>query len=71
MVKHTQTVRRQQLMNCLNVCNHFVGLTVKGLISFCKTGINARSIMEYAIRNHSNLLSVALSISSFYPQARL
>ena len=32
MVKHTQNIRPQQSTNCLSVFNHFVGLTVKGLI---------------------------------------
>ena len=31
MVKHTQTVRRQQSTNCLSVFDHFVGLALKGL----------------------------------------
>ena len=33
MVKHTQTIRRQQQepTNCLSVFNHFVGLVLKGL----------------------------------------
>ena len=31
MVKHTQTIRRQQPTNCLSVFDHFVGLAVKGL----------------------------------------
>ena len=31
MVKHTQTIRRQQLTHCLSVFGHFVGLTLKGL----------------------------------------
>ena len=30
MVKHTQTIRRQQPMNCLSVFDHFVGLALKG-----------------------------------------
>ena len=29
--QNTQTVRRQQPTNCLNVFNHFVGLALKGL----------------------------------------
>ena len=29
--KHTQTIRRQQLTNCLSVFNHFVWLALKGL----------------------------------------
>ena len=31
MVKHTQTIHRQQPMNCLRVFDHFVGLALKGL----------------------------------------
>ena len=31
MVKHTQTIRRQQPTNCLSMFDHFVGLAVKGL----------------------------------------
>ena len=33
MVKHTQTIRRQQPTNCLSVFGHFVGLALKGLIN--------------------------------------
>ena len=31
MVKHTQTILRQQPTNCLSVFDHFVGLARKGL----------------------------------------
>ena len=31
MVKHTQTIRQQQLTNCLSVFDHFVKLVLKGL----------------------------------------
>ena len=31
MVKHTQTICRQQPPNCLSVFDHFVGLALKGL----------------------------------------
>ena len=31
MVKHTQTIRRQQPTNCLSVFDHFVGLALTGL----------------------------------------
>ena len=31
MIKHTQTIRRQQLTNCFCVFDHFVGLALKGL----------------------------------------
>ena len=33
MIKHTQTIPRQQPANCLSVFDHFVGLTLKGLIN--------------------------------------
>ena len=32
MVKHTQTIRRQQPTNCLRAFGHFVGLVLKALI---------------------------------------
>ena len=31
IVKHTQTIRRQQTTNCLSVSDHFVGLVLKEL----------------------------------------
>ena len=31
MVKHNQTIRKQQPMNCLSVFDHFVGLVFKRL----------------------------------------
>ena len=35
MAKHSQTIRRQKLTNCLSVFDHFVKLALKGLtISF-------------------------------------
>ena len=34
MVKHTETIRRQQPTNCLSVSDHFVGLALKGLKLF-------------------------------------
>ena len=33
MVKHTQTIRQQQPINCLNVFDDFVRLAVKGLMN--------------------------------------
>ena len=33
MVKHTQTIPRQQPTNCLSVFDHFVKLALKGLIT--------------------------------------
>ena len=32
IVKHTQTIRRQQPTNCLSVFDHFLGLMLEGLI---------------------------------------
>ena len=37
MVKHTQTIRRQQPANCLSVSDHFVGLAFKELKFPCTT----------------------------------
>ena len=31
MVKHTQTIRRQQRTNCVSVFDHFMGLVLRGL----------------------------------------
>ena len=33
MVKHSQTIRRQDATNCLNVFENFVGLALQGLTS--------------------------------------
>ena len=38
MVKHTQTIRRLLVTNCLSMFDQFVGLTLKGLISEEKLG---------------------------------
>ena len=32
MVKHTQTISRLSVTNCLSVCDHFLGLALKGLM---------------------------------------
>ena len=37
MVKRTQTIRRQQPMNCLSMFDYFVGLGFKELIYFTNT----------------------------------
>ena len=39
MVKHTQTIRRQEPTNCLNVFDHIVGSALKGLTIFAKSRI--------------------------------
>ena len=33
IVKHTQTIRRQMTTNCMSLFDHFVGLTLKGMLS--------------------------------------
>ena len=30
VLKHTQTIRRKQVTNCLSVFDHFVGVALKG-----------------------------------------
>ena len=42
MVKHTQTIRRQQPTNCLSVFDHFVGLALNGL----KFLVNKKFVLE-------------------------
>ena len=39
MIKHTETILRQQPSNCLSVFDHFVGLALEGLtyINYVKT----------------------------------
>ena len=45
MVIHTQSIRRQQPTNCLNVLDHFVRLRLKGLKEF-------KLINFYSLCNH-------------------
>ena len=40
MVKHTQTIRRLLLTNCLSVFDHFVVLTLKGLNCLSSTELD-------------------------------
>ena len=44
MVKYTQTIRRQQLMNCLSVFDHFVGLALKRLNNLTLTTITNNTL---------------------------
>ena len=39
MVKCTQKIRRPKLTKCLSMCDHFVGLALKGLIKLVNKGI--------------------------------
>ena len=65
MVKHTETIRRQQPTNCLSVFDHFVGLALDGLKqeidcitslskNFCYT-INIYNWRFILINNPTNL----------------
>ena len=45
--KHTQTIRRQQSMNCLSVFDHFVNLALKGLKSWRLYGLNKPCSFEF------------------------
>ena len=40
MIKHTQTIRWQQLTDYLSVFDHFVGLALKGLRKQKCAGVN-------------------------------
>ena len=53
MVKHTQIICRLFPMNCLSVFDHFVGLVLKGLISFVISWNASISNMWYCMRNTS------------------
>ena len=46
MVKHTQTIGRQQPTNCLSVFDHFVRLMLKRLtLNFTMLGLNVTVIV--------------------------
>ena len=49
MVKHTQTIRRLLVDNCLSVFDHFVGLACEGLI--CDV---LRGLVSYNPKNMKN-----------------
>ena len=53
MVKHTQIIRRLFPTNCLSVFNHFVGLALKGLISFVISWNESILNMWYCMGNTS------------------
>ena len=55
MVKHTQTIPRQQPTNCLNVFDHFVRLVLKGLTR-CVTGLKWDNFEETILPNSVILL---------------
>ena len=47
MVKHTQTIRRQKPTNCLSVFDHFVGLTLKGLMVIYRFAEEKKTELKY------------------------
>ena len=60
MVKHTQTIRRQKPTNCLSVFDHFLGLTLKGLMAnFNFYAVSILSVKEWA-HNFRGKASIAL-----------
>ena len=52
MVKHTQTIRRQQPKNCLSVFVYFVGLPLKGVKLY------VTSVMELSCKNSQQFLAI-------------
>ena len=69
MVKHIQTIRRQQLTNCLSVFDHFVGLVLKAskniprltrALLYKKFDILTKypSILAQALQNQGNIFTI-------------
>ena len=56
MVKHTQTIRRQEPTNCLSVFDHFVGLALNGL----RAAFGASKIHERRFLNQTHPTAVSL-----------
>ena len=57
MVKHTQTIRRILPTNYFSVCDHFVGLTLKGLtwmanVSLQVTEVGTMNIFMYWVNEN-------------------
>ena len=46
MVKHTQTIRRGKLTNCLSEFDQFLRLALKGLLGICLLGIRNSLLLE-------------------------
>ena len=57
MVKHSQTIRRQNPTNCLSVFDYFVGLALKGL--------NTKKDFNYFHKNQ-NLTGFWLGLFMYY-----
>ena len=48
MVKHIQTIRRQQPTNCLGMFDHFVELVLEGLITIVASNNSNHVLLKYA-----------------------
>ena len=57
MVKHTQTILRQQPTNCLSVFDHFVGLALKGLKGYPINPFHDTSHFLYPLETSESLWS--------------
>ena len=70
MVKHTQTIRRQEPINCLSVSDHFLGLALKNKKAFYFTG-KALSVLEVFRTSHFSLpfFFLLLAIAEFIREA--
>ena len=69
MVKHTQTIRQQQVTNCLSVFDHFVGLALKGLTGFSRylsLGVKYLQILFTRIVTAITNLSLTIITGSFF-----
>ena len=66
MVKHTQTIRRQQPANCLSVFVHFVGLALKGLSRRVNNPMKSRFFVYFAEWRLSNLCNNSLHNSFLF-----
>ena len=58
MVKHTQTICRQQPTNCLNVSDYFVELTLKGLKTKQKIGLSLFIVENCVFQQRSSVLEL-------------
>ena len=49
MVKHTQTIRRLLVVNCLSVFDHFVGMAFKGFMAGSYPKVYSEPCQVYVI----------------------
>ena len=66
MVKHTQTILRQQPTNCLRVFGHFVGLALKGLNLLIKLKASGK-LFEKILFFHMELCFFSLVFTAPHP----